>query len=317
MKMTIFDARSPGIPTEKPKGNIELTAIGDQFSTARIIKTDNPIDPIRVGDIVYSAAWSPNQPMRFALVGKIDVNRDGKDDREELKRMIQEAGGVVDFDLPPPGRRQGDGHAVAADRLVRHRRSAAAPRDVTSRQTEQRRCRGKSKLEKRMGEVIKEARLNGIRPMPIERLLAFLGYDMNAPVVGRAEAVDTNAMRRITCSSPHLSNSLPPSAAGGADKADTKARRAQGRARCKTTTPRTSRSRKTGTAKKKPAAEEERRRRRPAVIGPVAHRSAERLDLAVRWADVARPGRINRLWSSCSITCAAQPATRAIAKIGV
>ena len=101
MKMTIFDARSPGIPTEKPKGTIELTKVGDQFSTARIVKTDNPIDPIRVGDIVYSAAWSPNQPMRFALVGKIDVNRDGRDDREELKRMIQEAGGVVDFDLPP------------------------------------------------------------------------------------------------------------------------------------------------------------------------------------------------------------------------
>ena len=92
---------SPGIPTEKPKGNIELTSVGEQFSTARIIKTDNPIDPIRVGDIVYSAAWSPNQPTRFALVGKMDVNRDSRDDREELKRMIQEAGGVVDFDLPP------------------------------------------------------------------------------------------------------------------------------------------------------------------------------------------------------------------------
>ena len=39
---------------------------------------------------------------RFALVGKIDVNRDGKDDREELKHMIEEAGGVIDFDLPPP-----------------------------------------------------------------------------------------------------------------------------------------------------------------------------------------------------------------------
>ncbi len=49
-----------------------------------------------------------------------------------------------------------------------------------------------------MGEVIKEARLNGIRPMTIERLLAFLGYDMNAPVIGRAEGVDANAMRRLT-----------------------------------------------------------------------------------------------------------------------
>ena len=34
-------------------------------------------------------------------MGKIDVNRDGRDDRAELKRMIQEAGGTVDFDLPP------------------------------------------------------------------------------------------------------------------------------------------------------------------------------------------------------------------------
>jgi hypothetical protein len=54
---------------------------------------------IQVGDIVYSPAWSPNAPTRFALVGKIDVNRDGQDDRDELKRTIEEAGGVIEFDL--------------------------------------------------------------------------------------------------------------------------------------------------------------------------------------------------------------------------
>ncbi len=40
--------------------------------------------------------------------------------------------------------------------------------------------------------------MNGIRPMTIERLLAFLGYDMNTPIVGRVEAVNANAMRRLT-----------------------------------------------------------------------------------------------------------------------
>ena len=102
MVLSVFDSRSPGIPTEKPKGTIEITKVGDRISIGRIIKTINPIAPIRIGDIVYSAAWSPNNPTRFALLGKIDVNRDGRDDREELKRMIQEAGGIVDFDLPPP-----------------------------------------------------------------------------------------------------------------------------------------------------------------------------------------------------------------------
>jgi hypothetical protein len=196
MKMTIFDAASPGIPTEKPKGNIELIAIGDQFSSARITKTNSTIDPIRVGDIVYSAAWSPNQPMRFALVGKIDVNRDGRDDRQELKRMISEAGGTVDFDLPPAdlGKETGtlspridwyitDDRMPLRDTYANKSASAEVAQEV---------------LNKRVGAVTKEARLNGIRPMTIERLLAFLGYDMNLPLVGRTEAVNADAMQRIT-----------------------------------------------------------------------------------------------------------------------
>lgn len=102
MNMTIFDAGSPGIPTEKPKGNIVLTQVGDRFSIGRIVKTNSPIEPMRVGDIVYSPTWSPNDPMKFALIGKIDVNRDGVDDRDDLKRLIEAAGGKIEYDLPPP-----------------------------------------------------------------------------------------------------------------------------------------------------------------------------------------------------------------------
>ena len=110
MKMTIFDASVAGHPDRKAQGQHRADRGRRAGQLGRIIKTDNPIDPIRVGDIVYSAAWSPNQPTRFALVGKMDVNRDSRDDREELKRMIQEAGGIVEFDLPPPdlGKETGD-----------------------------------------------------------------------------------------------------------------------------------------------------------------------------------------------------------------
>jgi hypothetical protein len=196
MKMTIFDAKSPGIPTERPKGNIELTQIGDQFSAARIVKTDSTTDPIRVGDIVYSAAWSPNQPMRFALVGKIDVNRDGRDDRAELRRMIEEAGGTIDFDLPPAdlGKETGslspriDWYVIDNRKPLREVYAAKNAAVEVSQE----------KLNQRVGEVVREARLNGIRPMTIEHLLAFLGYDMNAPIIGRPEAVNANALKRLT-----------------------------------------------------------------------------------------------------------------------
>ena len=72
-----------------------------------------------------------------------------------------------------------------------------------------------------MGAVIKEARLNGIRPMTIERLLAFLGYDMNTPVVGRVEAVDANAMRAADGAPADTESAKP--AIDTTTKADTKA----------------------------------------------------------------------------------------------
>ncbi len=166
MKFTVFDSASPGVPNETPKGTIELTQVGEQFSTARIIKANNAIGPIRAGDIAYSPVWSPNTSMRFALIGKVDLNRDGKDDRDELKRMIQEAGGVIDFDLPPPDVGPETGTLFPGiDWYVVDDRTSSQKVD--------------SSLKKRMGEVIKEARLNGTRPMMIGRLLAFLGYGMS------------------------------------------------------------------------------------------------------------------------------------------
>ena len=210
MKMSIFDAHAPGIPTEKPKGTIELTKVGDQFSIARITKTVSPIDPLRTGDIVYTPAWSPNNPTRFALVGKMDVNRDGKDDREELKRMIQEAGGVVDFDLPPL--EVGTEMGKITPRIDWYVIDERVPfREVYGEKESEASLSRQTKLAQRVGEVQKECRLDGIRPMPIGRLLNFLGYDINTPVIGRAEQVNEKAIRRLTSkkAQPNLQTTKP------------------------------------------------------------------------------------------------------------
>jgi RNA polymerase sigma factor (sigma-70 family) len=55
MEMSIFAAADVGSLTANPKGTIELTEVGEQFSTARIVKTNYIIDPIRVGDIAWAA----------------------------------------------------------------------------------------------------------------------------------------------------------------------------------------------------------------------------------------------------------------------
>lgn len=206
MQFAIFDANSPGLPTDKPKGTIELTSVGDQYSLARIIKTFDPIKPIREGDLVYSAAWSPNEPMKFALIGRIDVNRDGVDDRADLKRMIEQAGGIVDFDLPPPGEGKEYGKISGSDAwyVVDERDPLADvlhenPKNITAAEN--------ADFLRKQTEAVREARLNGVRPMPIERLLPYLGYDFFAPIRGRAEAVDTKSLKRMLM--PRQENGAP------------------------------------------------------------------------------------------------------------
>ncbi|MFO0893098.1 MAG: hypothetical protein U0790_28670 [Isosphaeraceae bacterium] len=215
MKMTIFDAGSPGIPTETPKGNIQLTQVGDQYSVGRIDRVASSINPIRVGDIVYSPAWSPDEPMRFALIGKIDVNRDGKDDRQDLKRLIEEAGGIIDYDLPPPGFGREWGKLTARDAWyvvderppLRELFAAKSDRAVAE----------ESKFLERKGQVIKQARAEGIRPMPLQRLLGYLGYEMGTPINGQAEAVNAGALRRML---EPRKRAQAPGSAGDQPKAD-------------------------------------------------------------------------------------------------
>jgi hypothetical protein len=105
---------------------------------------------------------------RFALIGKLDANRDGKDDRAALKRVIVAAGGSVDYDFPASeiGQELGklspgiDWYVVDDQTFCP---SPSAPTEV-----------GWLQFQKRVGERMKEARLDGIKPMPLSRLLSML-----------------------------------------------------------------------------------------------------------------------------------------------
>ena len=120
---------------------------------------------------------------RFALVGRIDLNRDNQDDRQELKQIIEEAGAIVEFDFPPPdvGQQCGtlsnriDWYVIDGRVPLREVRSSNSERVVAERPD----------FQKRMSEVVKEARLDGIRPMPIERLLSFLGNGTGSQAVSK------------------------------------------------------------------------------------------------------------------------------------
>jgi hypothetical protein len=190
MQLAVFDKNSPGLPTDKPKGVIELIQVTESGSIGRIVSTRVPSDPIRGDDLLYSAAWSPNKPERFALVGKIDVNRDGRDDRADLIRMIRAAGGEVAYDLPPTGAGSESGQLdgsiawyVLDDKPpIRNPVGGAANKEIIDQD-----------FISRRSEALENARLNGVRPIALDRLLAYLGYRFGTPVAGQVEAIDEQA----------------------------------------------------------------------------------------------------------------------------
>jgi hypothetical protein len=120
---------------------------------------------------------------RFALIGRIDLNRDNQDDRQELKQIIEEAGGIVEFDFPPPDVGQQSG--TLSNRIDWYITDDRGPlREVRSSNSE-RVVAGRPDFQKRMSELRKEARLDGIRPMTIELLLSFLGKGNGSQAVGK------------------------------------------------------------------------------------------------------------------------------------
>ena len=223
MRFSIFDKNAVGITSDRPKAVVELIKVGDpqrgeNDSAARIVKTFDSNDPIRYNDYIFSVGWSYDHPQRFALVGKLDVNRDGRDDRADLIRMIEAAGGVIEFDLPPPGVDRTSGQSAVARAYSRlgepvppsiGRAAGKISALAYAYVTDERRnlvlnakkapdaTKEDTAFLQEESQATKEARDNGVRPLPLEKLLNMLGYDYSAPIEGRREAFDKAGVRQL------------------------------------------------------------------------------------------------------------------------
>ncbi len=224
MRFTIFDKNAAGITSDKPKASVELIKVGDprrgeNDSLARIVKTYESNDPIRYNDYIFSVGWSYDHPQRFALIGRIDINRDGKDDRADLIRMIEASGGVIEYDLPPPNADRGPGQAAVARAFARFNEpvpssvgraagkiSALAMAYVLDRRGSTVLFQAKKGSDatkddadflQAESQATKEARDLNVRPLPLEKLLNMLGYDYSNPIEGRREAYDKSGVRQL------------------------------------------------------------------------------------------------------------------------
>lgn len=203
MKFAIFDRGAAGIPSDKPKAMVMVTQVTDKDATAQIMTPGNESEknymlshPIYPGDQVYSSVWNPNDPKRIAIIGPIDINRRGHgvDDRADLRRLIEQAGGQVVYDLPPPrkGRESGNPDDLGISMYVIDERPPIFSDRAESDFSEE-----FKQYEQHKQEVIKKLRERNILPMPVDRILPMLGYSYGQSKPGQTEALHRGVLDRL------------------------------------------------------------------------------------------------------------------------
>ena len=110
VRFGVVNSDESRVADAQPKARIEVVEVisgSEHLSRCKVLSDRTPITILR-GDSIYSPAWQPGRKVEFALAGKLDINGDGIDDRETIKTMIAQNGGLVTMDLPPTGTGSGE-----------------------------------------------------------------------------------------------------------------------------------------------------------------------------------------------------------------
>lgn len=108
ISFSVWSTDANDVARTEPKGRIEVSQVlGPKLSAARIID-DELSDPMGSGDKIYTPSWHPGRQEHFALAGLLDIDGDGRSDRQAVRDLIALAGGVVDAELTDDGKRTGE-----------------------------------------------------------------------------------------------------------------------------------------------------------------------------------------------------------------
>ena len=174
MTFSVYAKENQGVGrgAEDIKGKIEVTRIlGPHMAEARVIDEDL-YRPIVSADLIYTPIWSPGLIERISIVGPIDLDHDGRSDREQFHQMMAVAGCVIDNEVDDNGDRiPPDGKITVQTRFLV---KGDIP-DLADISAEDEKARI-IKINAHLSDMQKEARSNGVRIIKLNDFLAYVGY---------------------------------------------------------------------------------------------------------------------------------------------
>ncbi len=161
-----------GRSQEEIKAKIEVTRVIDaHMSEAKVIEEDL-YRPMAPGDVIYSPLWNSGRTEQFSFVGLLDIDRDGRSDRDLIHQIVETAGAMVDNEVDDEGNRTPEGT------FINERTKFLVLGDIPDPSTIAR-PEDRQKAEALMNhlkDMRKEARLSGVRIISLNDFLAYIGY---------------------------------------------------------------------------------------------------------------------------------------------
>jgi hypothetical protein len=172
MSFSVYDKNTPGVARTPAdiKGKIEVTRIIDAHLAEAKIIDENLYRPMAPGDFIYTPLWSPGRPEKFAVVGAIDLDGDGESDRDLFHKEMAVRGAAIVDEVDDAGNRP----TPAINETIKFVIMGALP-DPTEAATEDEYKRMDLVL-KQAKDMRNEARLYGVRIIPLNAFLDYIGY---------------------------------------------------------------------------------------------------------------------------------------------
>ena len=186
---------------EDIKGKIEVTSIlGPHRAEARILDPTQAVKrrgeeegrytfarrssyyqssllrPVAQGDPIYSPAFSKGRKEMFSIVGLIDLDGDGKSDRDLLRNLIRSNGADLDNEIGD------DGEPLTGPTPISHRTRFLVMADLGDQdKTEDTRKKAEyQKIARQASRMREEALDAGIRVVSLPAFLDYLGFQPSA-----------------------------------------------------------------------------------------------------------------------------------------
>ena len=164
VSFVVLDESVSNVADAKVKAEMIVEKVVDGRMSQARVTSPNYSNPVLRNDLVYSPAWRKGRPVGFALVGVMDINGDGRDDRATVRSIIESSGARVDAEILPSGEIKGKGMDANTSYIVIG--TDVQIGDQASKEQQER--------ASRYNKFVLESRSLGLTQMPLNKLMGYL-----------------------------------------------------------------------------------------------------------------------------------------------